>query len=222
MKTEDLVKSVDLLIEKASQVLSTARTSGYRTVVEEELFNEFRASSLSFLNKLFGTSHTYYKEFDKNVAGTYPSRTESGRGILQAVKTEIENGWLYQIKDFISAEIFSDFLEMAEYLLVNKYKDPAAVMIGSVLEEHIRQLCDKNSIETFTTDSKGKQKPKKADLLNAELTKANVYNKLDQKNITAWLDLRNNAAHGKYSEYNKDQVDSMHRGVLEFLGRLSI
>jgi hypothetical protein len=29
---------------------------------------------------------------------------------------------------------------------------------------------------------------------------------LDQKQITAWLDLRNNAAHGKYSAYSDTQV----------------
>jgi hypothetical protein len=31
---------------------------------------------------------------------------------------------------------------MAEHLLDQKYKDPAAVVVvGSVLEEHLRQLC---------------------------------------------------------------------------------
>jgi hypothetical protein len=39
---------------------------------------------------------------------------------------------------------------MAEYLLNESYKDPAAVMTGSVLEEHIRQLCIKNSIPIET------------------------------------------------------------------------
>jgi hypothetical protein len=30
---------------------------------------------------------------------------------------------------------------MAEHLLDQKYKDPATVVVGSVLEEHLRQLC---------------------------------------------------------------------------------
>lgn len=223
MKTEDLIKRVDLLIEKASQVLNSTRN--YEHIgrqVDNELFVEFRTSSLSFFNKLFGENHPYYKEFDTKVNGRYPGYTESGKGILMAVKNEIESGWLFQLKDFISAEIFSDFLEMAEYLLIEKYKDPAAVMIGGVLEEHLRYLCDKNSITTFTLDSKGKQKTKKADFLNSELAKAQIYNKLDQKNITAWLDLRNNAAHGHYSEYNQEQVVSMLRGVTEFLSRVNV
>ena len=37
----------------------------------------------------------------------------------------------------------NDFLDMAYHLLENDYKDASAVMIGSVLEEHLRQLCNK-------------------------------------------------------------------------------
>ena len=77
-------------------------------------------------------------------------------------------------------------------------------------------LCDKNGINS--EDEKGS--PKKADRLNAELAKAEVYTKLDQKSITAWLDLRNKAAHGKYNEYSKDQVSLMIAGIRDFIIRI--
>ena len=77
-------------------------------------------------------------------------------------------------------DFFTDFLEMAEYLISNGYKDPAAVMAGSVLEEHLRQLCKKESIDTEET-KEDRQVPKKADRLNADLAKAEVYSKLDHK-----------------------------------------
>jgi hypothetical protein len=105
-------------------------------------------------------------------------------------------------------------MEMAEHLLDQGYKDPAAVITGSVLEEHLRKLCDKHGIIV----SQG-GKPKKADALNAELAGANVYSKLDQKNVTAWLDLRNKAAHGKYGEYTKDQVALLIQSVRDFITR---
>jgi hypothetical protein len=63
---------------------------------------------------------------------------------------------------------------------------------------------------------------KKADQMNADLAKANVYNMLDQKQITTWLDLRNKAAHGKYSEYTEDQVGLMIQGVINFMARVPI
>jgi hypothetical protein len=85
---------------------------------------------------------------------------------------------------------------MADHLLQEGYKDPAAVMIGSALEEQLRQLCGKNNIPV-ELDKGGGISTKKADLLNADLANAVIYNKLDQKSITSWLNLRNKAAHGQ-------------------------
>ena len=110
---------------------------------------------------------------------------------------------------------------MAEHLLAENYKDAAAVITGSVLEEHLRQLAQKHAIDV-TFEKSGRRVSKKADLLNAELAKAGVYNKLDQKNITALLDLRNKAAHGHYEEYSKSQVELMHQSVLDFMTRVSV
>ena len=126
-------------------------------------------------------------------------------------------GWLNTAKGLVSAEIFADLLEMAEHLLEEGYKDPAAVVAGSVLEEHLRQLCQRSDIEMTQP---GGGKPKKADLLNADLVRAGVYNQLDQKQITAWLDLRNKAAHGRYGEYSKEQVALMLQSVSDFMVRV--
>ena len=48
------------------------------------------------------------------------------------------------------------------------------------------------------------------------------YNKLDQKSVTAWLDLRNRAAHGRYEEYTRDQVELMVQAVTEFMARNAV
>ncbi len=218
MKLEDIKKRIDQLISIAGQVLSTKRTNDYNSYVSAEQFNEFRSASLSFLKNTFGTEHPFYMEFNKKVNDASPYLTEEGRGILKAVKNEIDGGWAFTVKGLISAEIFSNFLEMAEYLLTEGYKDPAAVMAGSVLEEHLRQLCIKNSIPIESIKD-GKPIPKKADLINSQLASANIYNKLDQKSITSWLDLRNKAAHGQYSEYTKEQVVFMLQGITNFISR---
>jgi len=135
-------------------------------------------------------------------------------GVLKALRADYEEGFLQSIAELIHADLFSDFLEMADHLLEQKYKDPSAVIAGSVLEEHLRKLCDKNGIPTDTGG-----RPKKADLMNAELATANVFSKLDQKNITAWLDLRNKAAHGRYGEYTQDQVALLVQGIRGFIIR---
>lgn len=135
-------------------------------------------------------------------------------GILKALRGDYVAGHMQAIHELIHAEVFADFLEMADYLLEEGYKDPGAVLAGGVLEEHLRKLCEKNSIAIL----KG-NRPKKADSLNAELAGARVYSKLDQKSVTAWLDLRNKAAHGRYDEYTKEQVALMVQGIRDFLSR---
>lgn len=220
MRIEDIKTRINELISLSEEVLATQNSGGEygSSSVNRLLFSQFRSASLSFLKSLFGESHPYYKEFDRNAENSTPTQTIIGIGILKAAKQEIEGGWLFTIKGLVSAEIFSDFLEMAEHLLQESYKDPAAVMTGSVLEEHLRQLCNKEGI-LVEVDKRGKFSPKKADLLNADLASAGVYNKLDQKSITSWLDLRNKAAHGKYTEYTKEQVDLMYQGVTNFISR---
>jgi hypothetical protein len=135
-------------------------------------------------------------------------------GILKALRADYAAGYLQSITELIHADIFSDFLEMADYLIEQGYKDPSAVIVGSVLEEHLRNLCGKVGIPVTQGG-----RPKKADTLNAELAGVNVYSKLDQKSVTAWLDLRNKAAHGKYSEYTKDQVALLIQSIRDFISR---
>lgn len=136
-------------------------------------------------------------------------------GILTALKLAYGHDLLVSINEFIHADLFEDFLEMSEYLLSEGYKDAAAVMIGGVLEEHLRKMCLKHDIEI----EKDGRTPVKADRMNQDLYTANVYNKGNNKSITAWLDLRNNAAHAKYSEYTDGQVELMLMGVRDFVNR---
>jgi hypothetical protein len=217
MKIEDIKKRVDELIVLAGMVLGTKQTNGIHVNLED--FNEFRSGSLSFLANTFGLDQSYYIEFNKNVEYAVSDDVEKGRGILKAVKQEIDCGWIFTVKSLVSAEIFSDFLEMSEYFLQENYKDPAAVMIGSVLEEHLRQLCIKNSIP-IEYDKDGIMKPKKAESLNTDLAKESIYTKTDQKSITSWLGFRNSAAHGKYEEYTKEQIQIMCDGVTNFISRV--
>ena len=135
-------------------------------------------------------------------------------GILKALRADYAAGYLHTVESLIQADIFADFLEMADYLLAQNYKDPAAVIVGSVLEEHLRKLCSKHGIAVSSGTS-----PKKADALNAELCAAEAYSKLDQKNVTAWLDLRNKAAHGHYDQYTQQQVELLSQSVRDFLTR---
>ena len=189
--------------------------------VESGKFHEFRSASLSLLNSVFEEKHTYFKEFNVNCKTSFLVDTINGIHIMKAARQEVADGYLLTVKNILRAEVFSDFLEMAEHLLEQGWKDAAAVMIGSVLENHLRELAVKHNLPTnFEKDNK--QIPKKSDTLNADLKKADVYESLDQKAVTMWLGLRNNAAHGEYTLYTAEQVENMLSGVLEFVRRVSL
>jgi hypothetical protein len=187
-----IVLRIDELIEKGNKVLATHSPNppgmiGFPTL-DTGIFTEWRTQTLSLLVNFPGQEHVYVNNFQQNVDGEYTSSVGAGQGILRALKEDVLGGYVQNLESLISANIFSDFLEMASYLLDEGYKDAAAVLIGGTLEEHLRRLCLKHSIEIEAVTSSG-LKPKKADQLNADLANASAYSKLDQKNVTAWLDL---------------------------------
>ncbi len=139
-------------------------------------------------------------------------------GIVGSLRADVAAGYVRSQRELLHAELFADFIEMAQHLLNEGYKDAAAVIAGSSLEAHLRQLCSKHGVATELTSGVNAV-PKKAERLNSDLAGANVYSKLDQKNVTAWLDLRNKAAHGHYGQYENQQVGLLIVGVRDFLTR---
>jgi len=53
--------------------------------------------------------------------------------------------------------------------------------------------------------------------MNADLYKLGLYNSGMQKQITAWVDRRNNAAHGKWDAYTEEDVKDMINGINRFI-----
>jgi hypothetical protein len=132
-------------------------------------------------------------------------------GILRALRADYDSGHLQTFQELIHADLFSDFLEMAEYLREEGYKDPAAVIAGGVLEEHLRKLCAKNAITLQITP--------KLETMNSELARVGAYNKNDQKAVTSWAALRNDAAHGNYNNYTDGEIKLMIAAIRDFISR---
>jgi len=185
--------------------------------------NKYITLAIATIERISGNNSIYFRQAEavlKKYGTDNQYNIPTLAGILDALKNDLSKGYLANIIELIHAELFSDFLEMAEYLLQEGYKDASAVIVGSSLEAHLRQLCNKYDIPIEKESEKG-VRAKKADELNIELAKKEVYSKLDQKNVTAWLGLRNNAAHGKYEEYSKEQVALSISSIREFINRIS-
>ena len=172
------------------------------------------------VSRISGVQSEYYKEIEANLERKDINRGNKLRniiGVVNALKSDIENDYLRTFQEIVQGEVFSDYLEMAQYLQEEGYKDPAAVIIGSTLEAHLKELCKNNSVDIEFLNGKGKLVPKKANVLNADLAKKGIYSSAYQKQITAWMDIRNSAAHGNYSDYSKEEIKLMLQGVRQFL-----
>ena len=55
--------------------------------------------------------------------------------------------------------------------------------------------------------------------LNKKLADGQIYNRLIQKQIETWSELRNSADHGKFDDYDSAAVQAMAVGVRAFLAQ---
>ena len=158
----------------------------------------------------------YREEADRAMVGNFygSARVSYLEGVLAALRTAYENDYLASVEGLVEAGIFTDFLEMASELLEKGYKDPAAVVVGSVLEEHLRSLARPLGVPVESSGSFVKTSK-----LSDDLVKAGAYDKQEAKQVLAWLGLRNDAAHGHYEKYDRSQVDLMLQGVRAFMLR---
>ncbi len=187
------------------------------------LGSQWWVSCLNFIEQVFGKNSVYYIElknlfpniFDENIG---EASVDKAMGILIAAKDDYENGYLFDTRILIEAEVFDDFLGQAEELLRKKYNGASAVIIGCILEDGLRKLCKRNGISQVNQGSKLMLiEETTIDPMNVELAKAGIYNALWQKKITALADLRNKAAHGKWMEFTEKDVEDMIRDVRRFM-----
>jgi hypothetical protein len=216
MNNEIFKKQLDSIIQKFDEMGKKSQHNDLSDLPKADR-QSLITRGIASVNRISGANSIYSLEIQR-IIEKQPHlhlHTSSVIGVVKALKEDLELGYLQGLAEIVHSEVFSDFLEMAKYLNENGYKDASAVIAGSTLESHLRKIADKHSV---SIENNGK--PIKANKLNADLTKIGAYELLDQKNITAWLDLRNNAAHGKYEEYESEQVKLLISGVQDFITRI--
>jgi hypothetical protein len=213
-----VLQQIDAAIDHWNEVRVRAKYADFSDLHEQDIA-ELVAVLASTIERFAPEGSTYRHSLNQlgNIYGQGYMHNfhQALLGILRALRRAYASGYLTTVKELVHASVFTDFFGMAEYLLSEGYKDPAAVIAGSVLEENIRNLCIKHTIDI--TDAKGNAK--KASMMNDDLMKAAVYTRLEHKSVTAWLNLRNDAAHGHFSNYDAKQVKLYMQGILDFITR---
>jgi ribosome-binding ATPase YchF (GTP1/OBG family) len=179
-------------------------------------FSTARTSTLNLLDLIDK------KEFTERINNLVAASSDiyELRGILLSFKDAISSGLLTSINTIIEANISGDYLAQAEQLLLegktrNYDHVPAAVLTGAILEDALRRLCQRQAPPIEVIKRNGQYK-----MLNAlidDLKKTGLYNELKAKQLRAWADIRNAAAHGLFDDFNRKDTEEMLKGVQNFL-----
>ena len=214
--TDTRKKQLKNIIAEHKSALSQSEHYDASDVLSRTQITDLQTRCIAAIESISGRHSPYFRQVMEIGTQRHNTWSEVARqiGVAKALLSDIQNDYMESFEELVHGDIFGDFLEMSDHLLDAGYKDAAAVLAGSTLEVHMKKLCGKYGVETT---SRGKTK--KADLLNSELEKEGAYPKLDQKNITAWLGLRNKAAHGPYAEYTKGQVRLFVSSIRGFVTR---
>lgn len=216
MKTNPLVSQRFQELAERASAIAEAKTLDF--VAEEDGtryyninaadFTGWATNVLNLLQRVFGEDSIHFQHFARDTAsvGDCEYSFRGARAIFNAACEDYEGGYLFNLQSLVKAEVFDDMLEQAAALLAAGYKDPACVVAGVALETTLKDLCARNGITHA-----------KLDKMNADLAKVGLYNKGMQKQITAWADRRNSAAHGDWSAYNDADVDDMIKGVTRMI-----
>lgn len=210
MAIQDMVKQLDELLGKAKALLDKGVWDyGEPESAEADILaNRLEAA----VTRLTMPGSVYRDQLKRGAGYANKGRLPHNMSVAYTLRDDLNSGWTETVVELVHADTYSDYLEMADALLAKRYKDAAAVITGTSLEVHVRALCVKNGVTTAVAG-----RSKKADTMNADLKKAGVYDGLQQKQITAWMDLRNKAAHGDYGDYDDTQVRLFIDGVQAFL-----
>lgn len=196
------------LSDQLAQVEATEKTeqsvlgrSTYQHIDGHMILN-WAVKARSLIASVCGKDSDHYSSFveaekDKSI-NSNPMRLKRMGAVFFAAKEDYEGGYLNSIRNLIQAELAGSEIEQASELLAQGYIAAAAVVAGVVLETTLRSLCSKRGLVAGGLDR-----------MNADLAKAGEYNILIQKRITALAAIRNSAAHGKTSEYSKEDVSSL-------------
>jgi hypothetical protein len=213
--THDLIKrQFENLVEEGRKILNAVGWDGRKMQRNPPIpdYFRFRTAALNLVRRSCGEKSDHYQEL-KRLAESQDSATNSYYtmhcfGVVEAAHQDFEMGLLFDVRALIAAELLGDFIEQAEFLLTANYHVPAASLAGAVLEDTLRKLCERHDIPLPEST--------KIDRLNSDLARAEIYDRLTQKRITAIADIRNNADHGHFNKFRREDVDDMVKWIRSF------
>ncbi|MBS3152278.1 hypothetical protein J4230_02610 [Candidatus Woesearchaeota archaeon] len=169
-------------------------------------------SSKNILRKIFGESSEHFILFKntlnrggpyyENIGLTYSKENVNiGLGIIKSAADEFNLGFTHNITHILSVELFDTVLEQAKELLKKGFKDPAAILGRVIIENTLKDLCNKNKIILNGNE--------KISDFNELLKNSNILTLPNFKLCRIYIETGNLAAHGDFNKYNNEDIGKM-------------
>ncbi len=189
--------------------------------LDTEKFVEWRTKATTLLALVVPEGHVHRKAVEEltQLQEAY-QLLQQAVSLLRGIKDDLEKGFLDDMAAAIEAELACDYMGQAEQLLAEGQRGkfdhvPAAVLAGAVLEKALRTLCDQQQPPIAQKAPNGGRKT--LGPLVDELKKTGFFNEAKAKQLRAWSDIRNLAAHGEFTQFKRSDVEAMIAGINRFL-----
>ena len=210
MKTDEAIRHCNKLLEEVKNL-------GENNLDENDRAKllGLRARIFDILSRVGGANNTFLNQIQSASSTQLAFHYDVTVAVLSSFIAHLEDGLVGGISPKYQAELdmVSELLEQANNLLINSKVHPAApaVLIGATLEEFLRTWVEEAGL------SLGSKKAN-LDSYTKLLRENELITKQDAKDITAWAGIRNDAAHGNWSEVgDKSRIKLMLEGVNLFI-----
>jgi hypothetical protein len=225
-RLDELIHSGEAMpMRQHSRITSASAFTGDKTYRHYELaswpeFVEWRTSCQAVLDQVVPVASLLRRTVEGfSSLSNEPEKVQFAVAFLRSVKREIESGSFDPLVLQVEASVLSDYMTQASALLGELSEAmthvPAAVLAGASLERSLRTLCEGLQPEEPVLTERGDFIGMNA-LIDA-LKRRGAFNELQAKQLRAWSAIRNSAAHGKFDEFTRHQVEQMLDGVQVFL-----
>src|SRR5947209_2256126 len=118
-------KATDTILAQLDSLIQQSNTS----IQSLQSTHQFYAQSLAAIDRIAGSGSKYADQAHNAIlhpqARSRPQYSHDAIvGIIKGLRDDVANGYLTTLQERIHADMFSDYLGMAEYLLTDGYKDP--------------------------------------------------------------------------------------------------
>ena len=141
-------KQLQTVITEYEAALERSKNNDASDTLSRSTVVDIATRCVAAIERIAGRGSAYFRQIDQMRKRPAHEWTDAANmiGIAKALLSDIQNDYLRSFEEILHGDLFGDFLEMSTHLTDQGYKDAAAVLAGSTLEVHLKNLCDKHKV----------------------------------------------------------------------------